>query len=457
MSWRKPVIQLLLRAGGSRIPERVGLMRQWEHASPNTLRRMQEHYLGALLLHAATWVPYYTRVLSESGVVRDGRVDLSRWSSIPVLTKEIIRAQGSTLHSTDPDVRSRKPFTNTSGGSTGEPVVLLQDRVYADWNIANKLYYKTEVGQEMGDPELRIWGSERDLFVGRETMTKRLQNWIYNRTDCNAFVLNEERMRMAVQQMREQEPTWVEGYVQSMYTIAQFIEERGLSIPSPRGVLVTAGTLTEGVRETIARVFGCPVLNRYGSREVGDMACSCEYNEGLHISVWNHAVEVLNADGTHTSSGERGRVIVTPLHAATMPLIRYEIGDIAVPADPTRVCSCGRTTPLLQNVTGRVVNQFKTRNGDVVDGEFFTHLFYGKAWCKQFQVIQTACDRVEMHVVLHQDNSQTHADVALEPDKATMEQAVRSVLGDACQIKWITHDSINPTPSGKHLYTISRV
>ena len=96
--------------------------------------------LSDILLHAYENVPYYRRVLSDSGVVRDGTVVLAKFDNIRCLTKDIIRTEGDNLYAVDH--KSRRSFVNTSGGSTGEPVSFLQDANYSDWQMGMRFYFR---------------------------------------------------------------------------------------------------------------------------------------------------------------------------------------------------------------------------------------------------------------------------------------------------------------------------
>ena len=102
---------------------------------------------------------------------------------------------------------------NTSGGSTGEPVKFIQDRDYSNWNIANKLFYKTMGDQKIGDKEMRLWGSERDLLQGRDSFPIRIQNFFFNRTDLNSFRMSEKDMHGFVEKTAEKEVISTHGNV----------------------------------------------------------------------------------------------------------------------------------------------------------------------------------------------------------------------------------------------------
>ena len=97
-------------------------------------------------------------------------------------------------------------------------------------------------------------------------------------------------------------------------------------------------------------------------------------------------VEILDEKFKHCMVGQMGEIYFTTLHNYSMPLIRYEIGDTAIVSEK-KVCSCKRGWPLIRSVTGRTSNHFKTRDGGIVHGEYFTHLFYGKDEIRKFQVM----------------------------------------------------------------------
>lgn len=433
MNWRKPTIFLLLEAAGREIPRYLGEIAKVSGAPRQEARVYQEQKLKRLLWHAYQHVPYYRRILPESKVIRNGKVDLQNFDGIPLLTKDIIRAEGDALCSDD--FKKRKPYRNSSGGSTGEPVTLIQDRRYDDFRIATKIFFKKKFGrQDVGCRELRLWGSERDILEGQESIAVRLRNWLYNRKDLNTFRMSESDLRSFIATWNSFRPTWVESYVQSIHALARFAEAEQLDVAEPQGILTSAGTLYPDVRETIETVFSCPVFNRYGSREVGDIACGKDF---LQIAFWQNHVEILE-NLSPVPEGEPGDVVVTTLNNFSMPLIRFHIGDVAIQ---------GREF-LLQSVRGREVSLFKTEDGTLVDGEYFTHLFFHKKWVKQFQVVQTDYDRITINLV---------ADTPDNPEMLVIEKDIREVMGSSCRIEWILKEHIAPSPSGKYLYTISQL
>lgn len=147
------------------------------------------------------------------------------------------------------------------------------------------------------------------------------------------------------------------AYVQSIMEIVKYANLNHIEMYSPRGIMTSAGTLDEQMLEEIQKVFKCPVLNRYGSREMGDMACSCNKNEGLHINTFVSYIEVLDGNYESCNLDEEGQLIVSLLSDYSMPIIRYAIGDRG--ALSSKTCTCGRGLPMLKCVTGRIIDFLK--------------------------------------------------------------------------------------------------
>lgn len=443
INWRRPVIHAALRLTGSDVPGDLRTIRELNRADRHTVRRSQSERLTRLLRHAHRTVPYYNDILKETGVV-GGTVDLDNFGEIPLLTKETLRGERDRLRSTDP---GPDPYTNTSGGTTGEPVEFVQDERYWAWNVANKIYYQGMAGKPLGGREVKLWGSERDILEGRETRWKRVRNFLYNRRLLNSFRMGEEDMREYVDVIDSFRPHTIWAYVESMHQLARFVREEGIDVHSPNGIVTTAGTLHEPVRETIEEVFGTTVYNQYGSREAGDMACECDVQRGLHVFPHTHYVEVVDDEGEPVPPGEEGQIVVTVLENHTMPLIRYRIGDMGIRSEEP--CPCGNPFPVLESVTGRVTDHFVSRDDTLVHGEYFTHLMYHTHWIQQFQVRQTSLNEVIISIVPASD--------PVSADLEGIELGIQAVLGENTDVEFDFVESIPPRDSGKFAYAVSEV
>src|SRR5207249_8327871 len=123
-------------------------------------------------------------------------------------------------------------------------------------------------------------------------------------------------------------------------------------------------TLAAVARALIARAFGCPVFDEYGTRELGPLAHECPAHRGHHVNAESYVVEV---------AGESGEILVTDLNSRSVPLIRYRVGDVAVAGG--HPCVCGRGLPLLERLAGRPPSAVRGAQGRSVPGTVFADLF----------------------------------------------------------------------------------
>jgi phenylacetate-CoA ligase len=414
---------------------------------------MQRQRLTHLLSHASAHVPYYRDVLREAEVFNtSGQIDLTDFSKIPLLDKNIIRNRMDDLKSDD--LSHRRWAYVTSGGTTGEPVRIIQDQAVGDWSYAtmhlDDFWSDCRVGEERC---ILLWGSERDLLVGKETLKTRGLRWVRNEVWLNSFRMGPKQMYAYVDKINALKPVQILGYVESLYELANFIECEGLHVYSPRAVKSTAAPLYSYMRETIERVFRCPVFNRYGSRESPAIASECEQHSGLHVHAPLHYLEVLRPDGNPAEPGEIGEIVLTSLTNYAMPLIRYRIGDLGMIAP--EVCPCGRGWPLLKDIVGRMTDVFVTKTGDHIYGDYFTHLFYFQNWVKKFQVIQEDFDFIRVLIILN--DPVDHPEVSFDGSIKSIVENMRAVMGADCRVQFIFVDEIKPSTSGKLQYTISKI
>jgi phenylacetate-CoA ligase len=395
--------------------------------------------LEALLRYAAAHVPYYARALS-------GSVDLlEQFRRLPPLTKALLREHGDALRSDE--LSARPHILNSSGGSTGQPVTLVQDREFKSWCAATEaFYYERFLGIVCDETrKVILWGSERDIFSQTKSWKRIVWNRLTQTTFLNSFRMTEQEMIHYVDAINEQRPEYIRGYAGSLFELARFIRRHELPVYRPRLICSSAETLRPFMRELVESVFGCPVFDFYGSREVGAIGGQCRRGK-MHLFSFNNLVEVVDDENCPVSPGEQGKLLITALHNTAMPLIRYEIGDTAVLGDG---CDCGSPLPTLERITGRVTDHFTTRSGSLIHGEYFTHLFYFKEWVREFQVLQTELDEVQVY---YAPKSPAPAE-----DVDDINRKIHLVMGQDCRVQWHEVSEVPRTPQGKLLFTRSLV
>jgi phenylacetate-CoA ligase len=148
-----------------------------------------------------------------------------------------------------------------------------------------------------------------------------------------------------------------------LWLLVRAIEsEAGLAV-RPRLVISYAETLYPHVRDLLERVFACRVADYYNCEEAGSLAWECPNRPGtMHPNPATVCLEVVDADGQPAGYGTEGDVVITNLFNATMPFVRYALGDRATLSEPMR-CSCGVDGPTLRLVEGRDEDFFVLPDG----------------------------------------------------------------------------------------------
>ncbi len=136
------------------------------------------------------------------------------------------------------------------------------------------------------------------------------------------------------------------------------IAEASPATRSPLDVAFVSGEpLPESLRADLES-SGVRVSQGYATGDVGLIAYECPARSGLHLSD-RVIVELVDpATGAPVGEGEAGEVVITFLNDL-YPLLRLGTGDLSRLAPGG--CACGRTSPRLARILGRVGDAVKVR------------------------------------------------------------------------------------------------
>ena len=409
------------------------------------IRRLQFDRLRSLLLHAHEHCPFYRRRFEQARFAPGGLRRLEDLRALPSLEKRDIQECG-------PDMVARNwpaadLIRNQTGGSTGAPVTFFLSRDRKCSRAAATLRHNRWAGWEVGDRAAVIWGAPQDRPADgwrpalRNTLLREPM-WL------DAGCLTEERMTQFHRQLHRFRPRVLQAYARAVVLFARYLRAAGLMAYRPHSIVTSAEILEAEDRDLLEQVFGCPVFNRYGCREVSVVASECPAHSGLHVMAEGLYVEIETPNGP-AAPGEMGAVLVTDLLNAAMPLIRYRIGDMAAWADGP--CPCGRGLPRLERVAGRVTDFLVGADGRLVSGVFLaTYVVAQRPSLGQVQIRQdkagavTYCLRPGMGF-----NPKMDGEYLLE--------ATRRHLGGGAVCDWEMVDEMPAEPSGKFLFSRSTV
>lgn len=419
-------------------------LRQTQFDAPHTIADRQWLALREMVLHAYETTVFFHNQCAAAGI--DPRRGLTRdeFQRLPLLTKAQLRQQPDALLSSQ--YRHGPLRRKKTSGSTGMSVEVCVDEPAMQRKRAMTLRSDEWSGWRLGEPIARLWGAERRT-------TSNLRAWIRNRLLERSILLDtlnvdEQRLSEFVRRLQKIGPCLLFGHAHSLYLLATYLQERRMDAIRPKGILSTAMVLHDWERQRIEAVFDCRVTNRYGCEEVSLIACECEEHAGLHINSDGLFVEIVGDDGTPCQAGELGKVVVSDLVNRAMPILRYEVGDLAVMSD--RLCPCGRGLPLLTQIAGRVSDYVVRPDGRQISGisltDHFNTLIPGVV---QMQIIQETLNRFTFRLVRSPDYGPA--------SERRLQDLAQAHFGSDITYVCEFVDRIVPEPSGKYRFCISKV
>ncbi len=345
-------------------------------------------------------------------------------------------------------------IAKSTGGSTGEPLVFYRHGEYLQASQMGTYRNMTLCGWRPGDPVANFWGINDPASFGKRRLKEELKMGFYT---FNAFDAGPRVFGEWVERLGRIQPVALYGYASTIWLFCKWIREKTIEQEEAevaekwrgrlKGVFLTAERLHGFQRELIEDVLGVPVFNLYGSTEIQNIAFECTKGN-MHVATDFVVVEV------DAPEGEIGDFLLTSLHNYAMPFIRYRNGDRGQLLG--HVCDCGIEMPCISLDISRSCDNFRTKSGRVIHGEFFTHVMEGIDGVQKFQFRQVSLEKVELRVVRAGSAEQELTGEA-EEKIAKVPRIVAEKTGDELTVEVMWVDKIAPTNRGKHLFTISEI
>jgi len=411
-------------------------LRKEQYLPPDELEDIRSQRLRRVLIHAHKNSLYYRDVFKSHDINIDDSFDISRLSQLPLLTRQQLQVNYENILCQD----AKKVQPDSSGGSTGQPVNFYHDANYVSHSRALRLLFHSWMDIKPGDKTAIFWGADRDL--NDATPYEKRMNRLNRIKQLNSFAMTDDLVAGFIDEINCFKPKYIYGYASSLYHVAKFIVEHKPLTFQPKAVRSSAEMLYDFQRKEIESAFKTRVFNFYGSREVNNIAAECPTHDGLHIFASARIVEIVDENGKSLPPGEEGNIAVTDLTNFSFPFIRYLNGDMGELKDSS--CPCRRTYPLIDRITGRSSDMIII--GDKhIHGEYFTHLFYGRPDISQFQLVQETPNSLKLYIIPKTENTEIEY----------FSNAILDKVGRNIKLEIIKTDRIEPTPSGKHRFTIS--
>ncbi|MCP4402609.1 MAG: phenylacetate--CoA ligase family protein [bacterium] len=352
------------------------------------LKALQSRKLRQIVRHAYEHVSYYRQVFDSASIKPEQIHGLEHLDKLPILSKD-------TLKSLEPrdilthGIRPKQCVVKDTSGSTGKPLQVFFNEAERDFQILLNLRIFLAA---------RFTPIEKTAYLVKPERFPEKKHWfqhfgILRRDYCSVF----DSQDMQIDFLRRSKPDILYGYASSLIMLAHRIQEQGIEDIRLKAVFSSAETLEQKSKAAIASAMNTQVYDILGMVEMGDIAWECPAQKGYHMNTDSVIIEFLDDRNQPVQSGQEGRLVCTSLYSYTMPLIRYEVGDICIPSK--RICSCGRTLPLMERVQGRVNDFIVLSDGQLFPPGLITAIMAGFQEVLQYKVLQEQKESLLVQIV----------------------------------------------------------
>lgn len=408
---------------------------QSERWSAEELAAAQFAQLGHLLRHARATVPFYRERLA--GLAPDQPLDAVAFARIPLLRRQDVQENFDALSSKAVPADHGRVYPGESSGSTGRPIRYLKtelnDAFWHGFTLRDHLWQRRDFSGKLaairGPGRIQSgsgtgWGASTDAAF---------------QTGAVAMCTTDQSLTAQAEWLMRENPEYLISIASNVQELARYCGRQGLRPSRLREVRTYGEALHPGLRSVVRTAWNVPVTDMYSCREGGYLALQCPQHEHYHVQAEGVYLELLNEQGQPCAPGELGRVVITPLHAFAMPLIRYEVGDYA---EAGASCDCGRGLPVIRRIAGRVRNMLRLRGGGLRYPRFGEYEFGAFEAVRQFQVVQKTLDDIEVALVV------------ARPLTASETEALRALilknLGQPFNVSFVYRDAIPRSAGGKY-------
>ena len=380
------------RRFGPHFRERLSEFQTRESFDTEQWRNWQTTELRKLLAWCFLEVPFYQKQWKAMGLgISELRsITLEDFSHFPILTKAQIQASPQDFISRS----ATRLHSYATSGSTGTPLMVkMSSATHQHWSAAYEVRCRRWAGVD--------FSMSRGMIGGRMVVPSADSGppfWRYNAAESqiyfSAFHISQTNAKYYAAALRKYKPTYLVGYASAHYFLARFFEEQSLEVPSVKAVLTSSEKLLPEMRDTLRRVYQCPVFDAYSGVEPCCLASECECHR-LHVSPDVGLVELGDSEGKPVMEGSDGQILATGFLNREQPMIRYRLGDLARFSKAR--CPCGRNMPVLEELVGRLEDTITGPNGQ--ESVRFHGIFVGLTSVQEGQIIQEERDRFTVRVV----------------------------------------------------------
>ena len=177
------------------------------------------------------------------------------------------------------------------------------------------------------------------------------------------------------------------AYVSALHSICKYLDNKKAKPLNCKinSVIGIAEGMNDYVKNRIMKYFNVEMISRYSNSENGIIAQQNVGSNYFEINWASYIVEILDLNrDIPVKRGESGRIVITDLFNYSMPLIRYDTGDVG----KLNFNLDHMDKPLVfTKIEGRKMDMFTNTNGEFISSHIIHHILqYNEI--DQFQFIE---------------------------------------------------------------------
>lgn len=423
--------------------------KEFECASPEKLRELQDERLVKQVKHVWDNVPYYRKKMEEKGVTPDDIKGVDDLHKLPFLSKADLRdayPYGLLAAPLKDCVRIQ-----STSGTTGRRVVAFYTK--NDIDLWEDCCARAIVAAGGTNEDVVQIAYGYGLFTGGAGL-----HGGSHKVGSLTLPMSSGNTDRQLQFMTDLQSTILCCTPSYAAYLAESIHERGLrdKIKLKAGIF-GAEAWSEKMRQEIQNQLGIKAYDIYGLTEISGpgVAFECSDQTGMHINEDHFIAEIIDPDtGEVLPDGTQGELVFTSITKEAFPLLRYRTRDICVLT--REKCSCGRTLVKMCKPMGRSDDMLIVKGVNVFPSQIETVLIE-QGYQSNYQIIVDRVnnsDTLEVMVEMTQDNFSDNLGKITEMEKSLV-AALKAMLGIYTKVRLVAPKSITRS-EGKAVRVIDK-
>lgn len=423
---------------GDDFQQKFKFLRESEWFSASEMEDYQNRRLEYLLKNVYPNVPLIKDTFDQNGIRFSDIKNIEDLKKLPIISKDTLR--NSSLQYRNLAIPSNHVITALTSGTSGRQLKVFHTKETLSAQWATWARHKARFGIFQGDKYLSF-GARVPILASQSKPPFWRRNYALNQVYLSTFHLSKTFLPDIIDFINNETFDYYTGYPSSMYVLASYMKENNIKLLNrPKYVVTGSDALLPQFEKVISEVFGVKVTEQYGMAEACGNYSKCEYGM-YHLDAEFGISELIPVD----NMPGKYRLVFTSMANDAMPLIRYDMGDYGVPEDMQ--CKCGRHTPILSSIEGRLEDFITTPDGRKISG--MNQVFEWAPNINEIQVYQNDPSSIEVRFI------PSLAFVRSELNNLEIE--FRKRLGHEIIINFVEVNSIQRSKTGKYKAVISEI